>query len=88
MTCIKNYRKINKAYVNRPFLVSQKKTCPSENVAKAHLVGVFTNIFDTKDNYCDQMKKLDEDGKPIYNDAGKVMKGPNYFKPDLSKFVS
>ena len=34
------------------------------------------------------MSKLDEDGKSIYNDAGKVMKGPNYFKPDLSKFVS
>ena len=33
------------------------------------------------------MSKLDENGKPIYNDAGKVMKGPNYFKPDLSKFV-
>ncbi len=34
------------------------------------------------------MSKLNQDGKPIYNDAGKVMKGPNYFKPDLSKFVS
>ena len=34
------------------------------------------------------MSKLGEDGKPIYNDQGKVMKGPNYFKPDLSKFVS
>ena len=33
------------------------------------------------------MSKLGEDGKPIYNDTGKVMKGPNYFKPDLSKFV-
>ena len=33
------------------------------------------------------MSKLGNDGKPIYNDAGKVMKGPNYFKPDLSKFV-
>ena len=33
------------------------------------------------------MSKLGEDGKPIYNDAGKVMKGPNYFKPDLSKFL-
>ena len=33
------------------------------------------------------MSKLDENGKPIFNDAGKVMKGPNYFKPDLSKFV-
>ena len=34
------------------------------------------------------MSKLGEDGKPIYNESGKVMKGPNYFKPDLSKFVS
>jgi len=33
------------------------------------------------------MSKLDEDGKPIYNEQGKVMKGPKYFKPDLSKFV-
>ena len=33
------------------------------------------------------MSKLDNDGKPIYNDKGKVMKGPNYFKPDLSKFI-
>ena len=33
------------------------------------------------------MSKLDKDGKPIYNDMGKVMKGENYFKPDLSKFV-
>jgi|TARA_X000001036_G_C20357972_1_gene675310 predicted HAD superfamily Cof-like phosphohydrolase len=31
------------------------------------------------------MSKLDSDGKPIYNDQGKVMKGPNYFKPNLSK---
>jgi len=34
------------------------------------------------------MSKLDKDGKPIYNEHGKVMKGPNYFKPDLSKFVN
>ena len=34
------------------------------------------------------MSKLDEKGKPIYNESGKVMKGPNYFKPDLTKFVS
>jgi predicted HAD superfamily Cof-like phosphohydrolase len=33
------------------------------------------------------MSKLGQDGKPIYNDQGKVMKGPNYTKPDLSKFV-
>ena len=33
------------------------------------------------------MSKLGKDGKPIRNEAGKVMKGPNYYKPDLSKFV-
>ena len=34
------------------------------------------------------MSKLDENGKPIYNEQGKVMKGPNYFKPNLSKFIN
>ena len=34
------------------------------------------------------MSKLDLNGKPIYNEKGKVMKGPNYFKPNLSKFVA
>ena len=34
------------------------------------------------------MSKLGNDGKPIYNDEGKVMKGPNYFKPDLTKFIN
>tara|TARA_Y100000768_G_C23820540_1_gene606299 strand:- start:18 stop:389 length:372 start_codon:yes stop_codon:yes gene_type:complete len=34
------------------------------------------------------MSKLGEDGKPIYNDKGKVMKGPNYFRPNLKKFVA
>ena len=34
------------------------------------------------------MSKLGSNGKPIYNDKGKVMKGPNYFKPDLKKFVA
>ena len=34
------------------------------------------------------MSKLGSDGKPIYNDKGKVMKGPDYFKPDLGKFVA
>ena len=33
------------------------------------------------------MSKLDSNGKPMYNDKGKVMKGPNYFTPDLSKFI-
>ena len=33
------------------------------------------------------MSKLDENGKPIYNENGKVMKGPNYFKPNLQKFI-
>ena len=34
------------------------------------------------------MSKLGEDGKPIYNESGKVMKGPKYFKPDLTKFLN
>ena len=33
------------------------------------------------------MSKLDENGKPIYNENGKVMKGPNYFKPNLKKYL-
>ena len=33
------------------------------------------------------MSKLGKDGKPMYNEAGKVMKGPEYYKPDLTKFV-
>ena len=37
-----------------------------------------------KSNMC----KLGNDGKPIYNQKGKVMKGPNYFKPNLKKFVA
>ena len=34
------------------------------------------------------MSKLGKDGKPIYNESGKVMKGPKYFKPDLTKFIN
>ena len=34
------------------------------------------------------MSKLGDDGKPIYNEQGKVMKGPSYFKPDLNKFIN
>ena len=34
------------------------------------------------------MSKLGNDGKPIYNEKGKVMKGPKYFKPDLTKYVA
>ena len=34
------------------------------------------------------MSKLSDDGKPIYNKSGKVMKGPKYFKPDLTKFIN
>ena len=33
------------------------------------------------------MSKLDENGKPIFNESGKVLKGPNYFKPDLKKYI-
>ena len=34
------------------------------------------------------MSKLSKDGKPIYNEFGKIMKGPKYFKPDLTKFIN
>ena len=52
-----------------------------------HAFGInLDNCFEEVQN--SNMSKLDENGKPIYNDQGKVMKGPNYFKPDLSKFVN
>ena len=52
-----------------------------------HAFGIdLDKCFDEVQN--SNMSKLDENNKPIYNEAGKVMKGPNYFKPDLSKFVS
>ena len=52
-----------------------------------HAFGIdLDKCFDEVQN--SNMSKLDENGKPIYNEAGKVMKGPNYFKPDLSKFIN
>ena len=52
-----------------------------------HAFGIdLDKCFDEVQN--SNMSKLDENGKPIYNEDGKVMKGPNYFKPDLSKFVN
>ena len=52
-----------------------------------HAFGINLNkCFEEVQN--SNMSKLDKNGKPIFNEHGKVMKGPNYFKPDLSKFVS
>jgi len=52
-----------------------------------HAFGIdLDKCFDAVQN--SNMSKLSENGEPIYNESGKVMKGPNYFKPDLSKFVS
>ena len=52
-----------------------------------HAFGIdLDKCFDEVQN--SNMSKLGEDGNPIYNESGKVMKGPKYFKPDLSKFVS
>ena len=52
-----------------------------------HAFGInLDNCFKEVQN--SNMSKLGKDGKPIYNDKGKVMKGPNYFKPDLGKFVT
>ena len=51
-----------------------------------HAFGIdLDSCFDEVQN--SNMSKLGKDGKPIYSEAGKVMKGPNYFKPDLSKFI-
>ena len=51
-----------------------------------HAFGInLDKCFDEVQN--SNMSKLGRDGKPIYNEFGKVMKGPNYFKPNLSKFV-
>ena len=52
-----------------------------------HAFGInLDKCFDEVQN--SNMSKLSENGEPIYNESGKVMKGPNYFKPDLIKFVS
>mgnify|MGYP001158100229 CR=1 FL=1 len=52
-----------------------------------HSFGIdLDQCFDEVQN--SNMSKLGKDGKPIYNESGKVMKGPNYFKPDLKKFIS
>ena len=52
-----------------------------------HAFGIdLDKCFDEVQN--SNMSKLGENGEPIYNETGKVMKGPNYFKPDLSKFIS
>ena len=52
-----------------------------------HAFGInLDKCFDEVQN--SNMSKLGKNGEPIYNESGKVMKGPNYFKPDLSKFVS
>ena len=51
-----------------------------------HAFGInLDKCFDEVQN--SNMSKLDPDGKPIYNDFGKVMKGPNFFKPNLKKFL-
>ena len=51
-----------------------------------HAFGIdLDKCFDEVQN--SNMSKLGDDGKPIYNESGKVMKGPNYFKPDLTKFI-
>ena len=51
-----------------------------------HAFGInLDGCFDEVQN--SNMSKLGNDGKPIYSDQGKVMKGPNYFKPDLSRFI-
>ena len=51
-----------------------------------HAFGIdLDKCFDEVQN--SNMSKLDSNGKPIYNESGKVMKGPNYYKPNLTKFL-
>ena len=51
-----------------------------------HAFGIdLDKCFDEVQN--SNMSKLDVNGEPIYNEFGKVMKGPKYFKPDLTKFI-
>ena len=51
-----------------------------------HAYGIdLDKCFDEVQN--SNMSKLGDDGKPIYNESGKVMKGPNYYKPNLKKFL-
>ena len=51
-----------------------------------HAYGIdLDKCFDEVQN--SNMSKLGDDGKPIYNESGKVMKGPNYFKPNFKKFL-
>ena len=52
-----------------------------------HAFGInLDKCFDEVQN--SNMSKLDDKGKPIFNESGKVMKGPKYFKPDLTKFLT
>ena len=52
-----------------------------------HAFGIdLDKCFDEVQN--SNMSKLDQNGQPIYNEMGKVMKGPNYYKPNLSKFIN
>ena len=52
-----------------------------------HAFGInLDKCFDEVQN--SNMSKLDKNGRPIYNESGKVMKGPNYFKPNLLKFIN
>ena len=52
-----------------------------------HAFGIDLNkCFEEVQN--SNMSKLDESGKPIYNEFGKVMKGPSYFKPNLKKILN
>ena len=57
----------------------------SEIAAIALSNEVFDASFD--EVHASNMSKLGEDGKPIYREDGKILKGPNYFKPDLGKVI-
>lgn len=77
------------ANIDQPNLLQE--LCDVQYVLNGMLIslgmhGVFTEAFATV--HASNMSKLDDDGKPILNEAGRVVKGPNYFKPDMKVFFN
>ena len=61
--------------------IKNKSSLSTDNINKLRISLIEEELNEFK-------SKLGNDGKPIYNEHGKVMKGPKYFKPDLSKFLT
>ena len=80
---IENANKKIKKILNR--LVEKKRITDLEKKEIINRIHFSTKLDEIQKS---NMSKLGADGKPIYRKDGKVMKGPNYFKPNFSKFFS